>query len=346
VFEGIGERPVLSINRDFSAPVIVDANRSRADLALLSARDDNPFARYEATQQLMLDTLIAAIGGAPSDPGPVIEAVRATLCSDELDAAFMAEAVSLPNEALIGDQMDKVDPEAIHAARASLLIGLGRELEAQWRGLYEAAARTDSFQLSPAAKGARRLRTVALSYLVEAGGEEACELAFAQFAQANNMTDRQGALRVLADSDAPQRTQALAMFYDRYRSDALVIDKWFAAQALSYRDDTPAIVERLAHHPDFTLANPNRLRALVGSFTANQRAFHDASGRGYRFLADMILAVERLNPQSAAKLVPPLGRWRRFDERRAALMKEQLERIAGTEKLSKDVYEQVSKSLA
>jgi aminopeptidase N len=242
--------------------------------------------------------------------------------------------------------MEQVDPEAIHAARDRLLTSLGQELEPSWRSLYDASGSGRPFQLSPAAKGSRRLRTVALSYLVQAGGEETWQLAFAQFIQANNMTDRQGAMRVLGDSDAPQRTEALGLFYDRYRSDALVIDKWFAAQALSYRDDTPETVERLARHPDFTLANPNRLRALVGSFTANQRAFHDASGRGYRFLADMILTVERLNPQSAAKLVPPLGRWRRFDERRAKLMKEQLQRIAATERLSKDVYEQVSKSLA
>ena len=153
-------------------------------------------------------------------------------------------------------------------------------------------------------------------------------------------------MRVLADSDAPQRTKALIIFYDRYRTDALVIDKWFATQALSHRDDALETVERLAQHPDFTLANPNRLRALVVSFTANQRAFHNASGRGYQFLADMILAVDRLNPQGAARLVPPLGRWRRFDAARADLMKQQLQRIAATEKLSKDVYEQVSRSLA
>ena len=346
VFDGIGERPVLSINRDFSAPVAIDADRSRADLALLSARDDNPFARYEAMQQLMLDTIIGSLAGPSVDPGPVIEAVRATLTDEGLDAAFMAEAVSLPSEALIGDQLELVDPDAIHAARQSLQISLGQELESNWRSVYDAASIGGAFELSPAAKGARRLRTVALSYLLAAGGKEAPALAFDQFVGADNMTDRQGGLRVLADSDAPERTKALILFYDRYRTDPLVIDKWFATQALSHRDDTLETVERLAQHPDFTLANPNRLRALVISFTVNQRAFHDASGRGYQFLADMILAVDRLNPQGAARLVPPLGRWRRFDAARADLMKQQLHRIAATEKLSKDVYEQVSKSLA
>jgi aminopeptidase N len=160
------------------------------------------------------------------------------------------------------------------------------------------------------------------------------------------MTDRQGAFSALANSDAVERTDALAAFYERYRGDALVLDKWFTVQALSARDDTLDAVEALARHPDFTLSNPNRLRALVGAFGANQRAFHDESGRGYRFLADMILAADRLNPQTAAKLVPPLGRWRRFDENRAAMMRSELERMVATPGLSKDVFEQAAKSLA
>jgi aminopeptidase N len=272
--------------------------------------------------------------------------VRETLSGDDLDPAFVAEVVSPPNEAFIGDQMTIVDPEAIHAAREALRLRLGQELENRWRSLYSETSGANKFDLSPAAKGARRLRSVALSYLFAAGSSEAPGLAFQQFASADNMTDRQGALRVLADSDTPQRVEALSDFYDRYRTDALVIDKWFSTQALSLRDDTAEIVERLALHPDFTLANPNRLRSLVGSFTANQRAFHDASGRGYAFLADMVLAVDRLNPQTAARLVPPLGRWRRFDTERAALMRRQLERIEGTRGISKDVYEQTTKSLA
>jgi aminopeptidase N len=160
------------------------------------------------------------------------------------------------------------------------------------------------------------------------------------------MTDRQGALGVLVNGDAPERTLALAAFHARYRDNALVLDKWFTAQALSTRADTAEAVEALARHPDFSMTNPNRLRSLVGAFSVNQRAFHDASGRGYRFLADMIIAEDRLNPQTAAKLVPPLGRWRRFGEDRARLMRAELERIVATPGLSKDVFEQASKSLA
>jgi aminopeptidase N len=159
------------------------------------------------------------------------------------------------------------------------------------------------------------------------------------------MTDRQGALGVLANGDAPAREEALGAFYARYRGDALVLDKWFTAQALSIRDDTPERVAALAAHADFTLANPNRVRSLVGAFAQNQRALHEPSGRGYRFLADMILAVDRINPQVAARLVPPLGRWRRFEPGRAEKMRAELERIVATPGLSKDMLEQAGKSL-
>ncbi|HEY5723593.1 MAG TPA: aminopeptidase N [Allosphingosinicella sp.] len=348
VFDGIGERPILSINRGFSAPIVVDSDRAPEDLAFLSAHDDDPFARYEAMQQLMLNTLLAAIANGAEAPGadhlPVIEAVRNTLGDPALDHAFIAEAVLLPSEAFIGDHMDLVDPEAIRAARDSLRRALGGELESAWRAAY-AATSANRFEHSPAAKGARRLRTVALGYLMAAEAEDAPALALRQFEDADNMTDRQGALGTLANSEAPERETALAAFYARYRDDALVLDKWFMAQALSTRDDTVEAVRTLARHPDFTLANPNRMRSLVGAFAANQRAFHDPSGKGYEFLADMILAVDKMNPQTAARLVPALGRWRRFGEDRAAAMRAQLERIVAMPGLSKDVFEQASKSL-
>jgi aminopeptidase N len=343
-FAGVGERPILSINRGFSAPIIVDTERSARELAFLSANDDDPFARYEATQQLMLDTLIAAISLGAADHGPVIEAVRETLANPELDAAFIAEAVLLPSESFIGDQMLVVDPEAIHAARDRLRAELGQALEPEWRAAYDASA-GGAYEYRPEAKGGRRLRTVALAYLEAGGATDAARLAMRQFREADNMTDRQGALGVLANSDAPEREDALEQFYARYRTNAIVLDKWFSIQALSPRDDTAARVLELAEHPDFTLNNPNRMRALVSAFAGNQRAFHDASGAGYRFLADTILAADRINPQTAARLVPSLGRWRRFGEDRAELMQKELRRIVAAPDLSKDVYEQAFKSL-
>jgi len=345
MYEGIGERPILSINRGFSAPVTIDSDRSAADLAFLSAHDDDPFARYEAMQQLMLNTLVAGVTNGKADHGPVIEAVRTTLADPRLDAAFIGESVLLPSESFIGDQMLTVDPRAIHRARETLRADLATALAEQWRDAYD-STEADRFELTPSAKGARRLRSVALGYIMASGAGDAPEVAYRQFDSANNMTDRQGALGILSNSAAPERDRALAEFYRRYRDNGLVLDKWFSTQALSIRGDTLDRVEELAQHPDFTLANPNRLRGLVGALSGNQLIFHDPSGRAYRFFADMLLKVDKLNPQTAAKLVPPLGRWRRFDEGRAALMKAELERLLTSPGLSKDVFEQVSKSLA
>jgi aminopeptidase N len=145
---------------------------------------------------------------------------------------------------------------------------------------------------------------------------------------------------------APERSEALEAFYQRFHDDPLVLDKWFALQAAAQREETVDEVLRLARHPDFVITNPNRLRSLASVFGANHWAFHSADGRGYAFLADMIIAADKLNPQIAARLVPPFGRWRRFEPKRAAMMRQALERIAATSGLSKDVYEQVTKSLA
>ena len=344
LFEGIAERPVLSINRGFSAPVVIDADRSAADLAFLSAHDDDPFARYEAMQQLMLDTMIGAVATRAPDHGPLIEAVRNTLTDSRLDSAFIGETMLLPSEGFIGDQMPVVDPVAIHRAREALRRDLGAQLEDEWRDAYE-RSKANRFELRPQAKGARRLRSIALGFIMASGAEDAAQLALAQFMDADNMTDRQGAFGTLANSMTAERDVAIAAFYDRFRDNGLVMDKWFSTQAFSIRPDTLDRVEELVAHPDFTLNNPNRLRSVVGAMSGNQLIFHEASGRGYRFLADMLLKVDKLNPQTAAKLVPPLGRWRRFDAARAALMKTELQRMMDTPGLSKDVFEQVSKSL-
>ena len=343
-FDGVGERPVLSINRGFSAPVVIETDRSAADLGFLSGNDDDAFARYEAMQQLMLDTLVDAVKRGRGNHAPVIDAVRNTLLDGDLDKAFIAEAVLLPSESFIGDQMQVVEPDAIFRAREALRRDLGRELEGEWREAYE-ATRANRFEYSPAAKGARRLKNVALGYINSSGAPDAASLAFVQFESADNMTDRQGALATLAAGTSDKRVAALDIFYNRYCDNPLVLDKWFATQALSSREDTPEAVEDLARHKDFTLANPNRARSLIGAFSMNQRAFHDASGRGYRFVADQLIALDKLNPQTAAKLLPPLCRWRRLDAKRAELMRAELERIVATPGLSKDVFEQASKSL-
>ncbi len=343
-FQHVATAPVLSINRGFSAPVIVDTNRSQADLAFLSAHDDDPFARYEAMQQLMVNVLVGQIGGQPVDETTVVDAVRQTLIDPALDSAFVAEAVRLPSEAYLGDQMPIVDPDAIHNARNALQHRIGAELQPLWRDMH-ARLRANSFSLSPAAKGARKLRNAALHYLVASGAADGPLTAFEQFDSADNMTERQAALGILANGESPERIAALDIFYNRYCADALTLDKWFQTQAFALHPDTVDLVEELGRHKDFTLNNPNRVRALYGAFSGNQWAFHHRSGKGYRLVADCILALDPINPQTAARLVPPLGRWKRFDAQRAALMQAQLQRILSRPGLSKDVMEQVRKSL-
>ncbi|MBO9670510.1 MAG: aminopeptidase N [Sphingobium sp.] len=342
---GFAKPPILSLNREFSAPVIVSADRGHDELAFLSAHDDDPFSRYEAMQQLMINVLLGAISGGPLDSEPVIEAVRNTIGDSALDRAFIAEAVKLPSEAYLGDQMSLVDPDAIHVAREALQGEIGRALEPEWRALHHETAR-NGFSLSYDARSARRLRGVALNYLVASGAADGPSIALEQFERADNMTERQAALGVLANGRSPERDKALAAFHGRYAGNALVIDKWFQTQALGFHPDTIEIVEALSGHADFTLSNPNRARSLWGAFAANQWAFNRADGKGYALLADTIIALDKLNPQTAARLVPPLGRWKRFDEGRAALMRAALERIVATPGLSKDVMEQASKSLA
>lgn len=343
-FNGFAVAPILSINRGFSAPVIVETSRSQADLAFLAAHDDDPFARYEAMQQLMVNALVGRVAGQEVDETAVIAAIRDTVNDPHLDSAFIAEAIRLPSEAYVGDQMVQVDPDAIHAARDALQRRVGKELEPLWRDVH-ARTRANGFSLSAAAKGARKLRNSALIYLVASGAADGPAVAFSQFDEADNMTERQSALATLANDRSDEREAALDIFYNRYRDDALTLDKWFQTQAFASHPDTVDLVEELAGHPDFTLANPNRVRSLFGAFAGNQWAFHHRSGKGYRLVADCIIALDKLNPQTAARLVPPLGRWRRFDEERAALMRGELQRILSQPGLSKDVTEQVSKSL-
>ncbi len=344
-FDGWNTRPVLSINRGFSAPIIVDTDRTADDFVFLSEHDDDPFARYEAMQQLMIDTLVGAVMQRRVDETGVVEAVGMALATEDFDAAFVAETVLMPSEAFIGDQLAVVDPERIAAARDALRTTLATAHLTRWQALYDRHITRDS-PYSPVAKGDRRLRNVALGYIAAADPVEGAKVAMKQFETCDNMTDRMAALATLANGDSPEREVALAAFYDRYRHNALVIDKWFTAQALSTRADTLDAVAALVRHPDFSLNNPNRFRSLVGAFSVNQRAFHAADGRGYAFLADQILALDPINPQTAAKMVPALGRWRRFDDARAKLMRESLQRLSYARGISKDVYEQASKSLA
>jgi aminopeptidase N len=336
---------MLSINRGFSAPVIVTVERGAGELERLAICDTDPFARYEAMQELMMRDLLDAIGGGSPSLQPLTSAIGSTLISNLLDPAFKAECIILPKESYIAERMERIDPDAIHRVREEFRASIGRSLQSQFEATY-AASTADPTSLAPLDKGLRRLRAATLGWCAGADPQRGAELAKRQFDDAQTMTERQSALATLSLLGGAQWDSALEGFYERFKGDPLVIDKWFAVQAGAPRSDTVEAVEELIRHPDFTLANPNRLRSVIGSFGASPFAFHRADGAGYRLLGRMILAVDAINPQTAARFIPPLGRWRRYDEQRAAKMRSELEKILATPGLSKDVFEQASKSLA
>ncbi|MGB7404611.1 MAG: aminopeptidase N [Pacificimonas sp.] len=346
-FEGVVEPALLSINRHFTAPVEVQATRAPGDLGFLAAHDDDPFARYEAMQALMSDWLVGASRGRDGATDEIVAAAANLVADEALDDAFKAEALTLPNDNSLIDRIaTDVDPEAVGAARTSLklalLDGVGRD---EWRALY-ARMTNDGGDLSPAAKGARRLRGVALGLLFTDPEPIDAVTAATLYDQADNMTERMIALSVLADSTVSQRDEALADFHTRYNGNANVIDKWFLAQAMAEAGDPLARVQRLVARDDYADKNPNRFRAVAAGFAANLAGFHRADGGGYRFLSDRILAVDPINPQTAARFIAPLGRWRRLEAGRADLMRGELERLLATDGLSKDVREMAEKSLA
>ena len=350
-FPGFSARPVPSLNRGFSAPVTITADQTSADLMFLAAHDDDPFARYEALQQLVVQHLVAEIGGgmlcaAERDAGreDIRRAYAAVIADPQLDDLMRGELMILPGEGYLAEQFAAADPGAIRTAREGLKADFGRSLEAELTALH-ARASAVPYSLSAAARGARKLKTQALAILAAGVPGRAAVLAAAQFDAADNMTDRQGALMVLCGLDTPFRAEKLAAFHAKFAGNALVIDKWFSLQAGSLHPAVLDHVRALAAHPDFTMANPNRVRALYMAMASNPGAFHDASGAGYRMVADLILALDPVNAQTAARFVAPLGRWRRIEPGRAAMMRAALERVVAAPGLSRDTFEQVSKSL-
>ncbi len=351
VFDDVPERPVPSLLRGFSAPAKLSGMQP-AQLQFLAAHDTDPFVRWESGQQYATHLLLAMAaawrrGETPALDQGLIDALAATLRDADADPAFAAEALALPGEAFLADQMAVADVDAIHAVRDDARVAIGSALRSVLRATYERLTDIGPYRIDGAAIGRRALRNACLAYLAAGGNAEGIELAKAQFEARQNMTDVLAALAVLSAIDCPERRAALDAFHARWRGDDLVLDKWFAIQAMSPLPDTPDAVRALAKHADFDLRNPNRARALVASFASgNQVRFHTPSGSGYGFLADTIIALDPINSQIAARLVPPLGQWRRFEPARQALMKQELQRILDAPGLTKGTYEMASRSAA
>ena len=348
-FEDVPAMPAPSLLRGFSAPVKLKGV-SRERLRFLAATDTDPFVRWESGQQYATAVLLEHVGLVQRNeklpaPDGLVAAATSVLADIGDDPAFAAEALSLPSEAFLADQMPIADPDAIHAAREHARTAIGTHLAPTLRSTYAQMADPGPYRIDGVSIGRRALRNTCLGYIAVGDQGLGTTLAKAQFDASQSMTDVLAALWVLATTDCPERPGALQSFYDRWHDDDLVLDKWFAIQAMSPLC-TPHEVRRLAQHKDFDLRNPNRVRAVVSSFASgNPYRFHHPSGDGYRFLAETIIALDPTNGQVAARLVSPLGQWRRVDAVRQALMKAELQRILDAPKLTRNTFEMASRSL-
>ena len=351
-FAGLSGRPTVSLLRHFSAPVRLRSERSRAQAAFLMGHDGDSFNRWDAGQTLATELIVeltkAVAEGSSLEVDPLfVEAYGRIITDPTIDGSLKALAMALPSENTLANEMTGVDPDALHQARELVRQTLARHHRQALLDAYHAHKATGPYQNDQASIHNRRFKNACLSLLAKTNDDETTGLVAAQFDTADNMTDSQSALITLVSLDCPQREAALQTFYDRWRNDPLVLDKWFSFQALSSLPKALDDVRGLASHQDFSLANPNRVRALVGTLCAqNQVRFHDASGGGYEFLAGIVLQLDRRNPQVASRMVGLFNQWRRFETGRQEMMKAQLERIAGQEGLSKDVYEIVSRALS
>jgi aminopeptidase N len=351
-FTGLSERPVLSINRGFSAPIKLDAGLDGNDLAFLAAHDGDAFNRWQALQtismRLLIDNVAALQAGKP--PGSddrLLAALAAILANEKLEPAFVALALVPPGEGDIAREIGlDIDPDAIFNARRALRSNVGGKLGDALVKTYERMAVPGPYAPDAASAGRRSLRNIALDLLAATAAPAAIARAAKQYDVADNMTDRMAALATLALHGGPERERALGDFYVRYAADALVIDKWFSLQSMIPQPDTLDNVRALTAHPAFSFSNPNRVRALIGAYAANPTQFNRADGAGYDFVAGNVLALDPKNPQLAARLATAFRTWRTLEQGRRAKAQAALERIKAAPNLSRDLADIVERALA
>ena len=347
-FINVAQKPIPSLLRNFSAPVKLNYRYTLEELAHLVKFDSDVVARWEAGQrlstQILLNTL-SSIDSTPQLPSLWVDTIHSLLSDKTLDLHLLARLIILPPESYLIQQMDPVDIDAICKVRTWARRQLAVELEKVFLKTYHHLQGHKEYVYNPEEMGKRSVKNICLNYLVTEGKNDYADLAFEQFQATDNMTDTMGALWALNDYPGEQRKNALELFYHRWQNQPLVINKWLSLQASSQLPNTLQMVRELLEHPAFSLLNPNNVYNLVGGFASNLRYFHAIDGSGYRLIADLVLKIDPNNPQVAARLVEPLTRWQRLDQKRQELMQAELNRIKDAGKLSKDVYELVSKSL-
>ena len=344
-FTDLDQKPVPSLLRGFSAPAILNDSAEPERLRFQMAHDSDSFVRWDAGQTYAAGLILEGVAADEQVRG-LADAFSAVLKDGSLDHAFVAQVLTLPAESYVAQKMDPIDVDHIHQSRRFLRVSLGRTMQDQWLLLYRRLQTNESYRFDGPSMARRSLKNLALAYLMAVDSEEGRTLCVTQFEHGDNMTDVLAALALLADSDHPRRAEALERFYDRWVEEPLVIDKWFTLQALPQRRQSLDDVQALKAHSAFKMTNPNRVRSLIGAFAmGNPTGFHRKDGEGYRFVAEQIKELDDLNPQIAARLLGVFGRWRRYDEARQSMMKEQLESILAVPGLSRNSYEVASKSL-
>ena len=350
-FSGVQEAPTPSILRDFSAPIVLDYDYTDAQLLHLFSHDSDPVNRWEAGQRLAMERLLrltaaVADGGKLALDDTFLDAMRTILQDDTLDAGFREQAMLLPSESMVADQMDVVNPQAIHLARQFMRRTIGETLRESLYAQYHANATPGAYSPDAISAGRRGLKNLCLSYLACVQDDASLALARSQYDNAGNMTDRIAALIALIHAEAAGVDHALQHFYSEFDSEALVIDKWFMVQGAAPNNGVDD-VRRLMQHPAFNMKNPNRARSLIFSFcNANPARFHAPDGSGYAFWAEQVIALDAINPQVASRLARSMDRWRRFAPALQVHMKKALHQVAGLNQLSNDVREVVGKALA
>jgi aminopeptidase N len=350
-FVDVPVRPLPSLCRDFSAPVIIHYEYSDEALQHLLSYDSDPFNRWEAGQRLAMKLLLQGVadyraGRRVQFPEFLAQAFGRVLSDANKDPAFAAEALALPPELVIAEQMDVIDPEAIHHVRLAARRWLAERLHTQFRDAYAGFTTPGPYRPDAESSGRRALRNLSLAFLMELSDASARRLCVAQLESADNMTDAMAVLTALANCDCPERRPQLDAFYTKWQHEPLVVDKWLGVEALSRLPGTVARVRQLTLHPAFTLENPNKVYALLGSFGVNQINFHSADGSGYDLMVEQSVALDAINPQVASRMVRNLERFKRFEPARRTLMRTALEKVAATPGLSKETSEVVSKALA
>jgi aminopeptidase N len=352
VFADVPSRPVPSILRGFSAPVkLVADGLSDADYAFLLAHDSDPFNRFEAGQQLSRGLLLSALAAgdaAPAVPDSFVAALRSLLAAGAApgaDTAFVARALVLPSESELAEAVDVADPDAIHAVRKHVVQSIARALQPELQAAL--AGNSDaSFSIDASSRGRRALKNAALGYLSSLGTPEVAAEALRRFEHASSMTDSVAALSALVSVDCPERETALAAFAAKWHDEPLVLNKWLALQASSSLPGTIGTVRGLLEHPAFSWTNPNKVYSLIGGLCGNSVVFHAKDGAGYELLGDVVLKLDGINAQVAARMAAGFTRWRKYDAARQALMRAQMERIAAKAGLSDNVAEIIAKSLS